>query len=162
MYRFFHSAVNVFGFVILTGLTCFAQQGGVQMIPAEGEGAKYWSRWRGPSGQGIAAGSSYPDKWSATENVLWKTAVPGSGNSSPIVWADRIFLTTAYDAGKRLAVLAYRRSDGVKLWESFVPEGRSQSVHFKNGHASPTAVTDGQRVYVYFGARGLFAFDFSG
>jgi hypothetical protein len=56
------------------------------MIPADGEGAKHWSRWRGPSGQGVVAEGSYTDTWSATENVLWKR--PGRGNSSPIVWRD--------------------------------------------------------------------------
>ena len=65
----------------------------VSMVATEGEGARYWPRWRGPSGQGFASGTSYPDKWSATENVLWKVRVPGEGNSSPIVWGDRIFLT---------------------------------------------------------------------
>ena len=87
----------------------------VRMIAVEGEGAHFWSRWRGPSGQGLVDGSGYPDRWSATENVLWRTTVPGSGNSSPIVWADRIFLTTGRDRGSRLFVLAYRRSDGVAV-----------------------------------------------
>jgi len=93
------------------------------MIESEGAGARYWPRWRGPSGQGLVAGSGYPDTWSATENVLWRTAVPGRGNSSPIVWADRIFLTTAYDGGRRLSLLAYRRSDGGLLWERAAPDG---------------------------------------
>ena len=66
------------------------------MIADEGEAARYWPRWRGPSGQGAVSGTGYPDTWSATENVLWKAPVPGTGNSSPIVWRDRIFLTTAY------------------------------------------------------------------
>ena len=135
---------------------------GVRMIAVEGEGAKYWSRWRGPSGQGLVAGTGYPDKWSATENVLWKKPLPGRGNSSPIVWGDRILLTTAYDGGRRLSLLAFRRSDGSLLWESFAPEGPSQSAHPKNGHASATPVTDGERVYVSFGPRGLLAFDLDG
>jgi outer membrane protein assembly factor BamB len=134
----------------------------VRMIADEGEGARYWPRWRGPSGQGLVTGTGYPDKWSATENVVWKKPVPGRGNSSPIVWGDRVLLTTAYDGGRRLALLAFRRSDGSLLWESFAPEGRSQSTHFKNGHASATPVTDGERVYVSFGPRGLFAFDLDG
>jgi hypothetical protein len=67
----------------------------VSMVADEGEAAQYWARWRGPSGQGLVVGSGYPDRWSATENVLWKTPVPGAGNSSPIVWRDRIFFTTA-------------------------------------------------------------------
>jgi outer membrane protein assembly factor BamB len=134
----------------------------VQMIPVEGEGAKYWSRWRGPSGQGLVTGSGYPDRWSATENVLWKKAVPGSGNSSPVVWGDRIFLTTAYDGGTRLSVLAFQRSTGSQVWESFAPGGRGEFTHRKNGHASATPVTDGERIYVSFGSRGLVAFDMAG
>lgn len=138
------------------------QQAAVHMIAVEGEGAKYWPRWRGPSGQGLVTGSGYPDRWSPTENVLWKQPVPGSGNSSPIIWGDRIFVTTARDGGQRLTLLAYSRSDGSLLWEVNAPGGRSESVHQKNGHASATPSTDGQRIYVSFGARGLMAFNFSG
>jgi outer membrane protein assembly factor BamB len=138
------------------------QQAAVHMIAVEGEGAKYWPRWRGPSGQGLVTGSGYPDRWSPTENVLWKQSVPGSGNSSPIIWGDRIFVTTARDGGRRLSLLAYSRSDGSLLWEVDAPTGRSEFVHQKNGHASATPSTDGQRIYVSFGARGLMAFDFSG
>ena len=134
----------------------------VSMVAIVGEGARYWPRWRGPSGQGFASGTSYPDKWSATENVLWKVRVPGEGNSSPIVWGDRIFLTAAHEGGRRLSLLAFRRSDGSLLWEAFAPEGRLESVHDKNGHASATASTDGRLVFVSFGSRGLMAFDFDG
>ncbi len=135
----------------------------VRMVADEGEGAKYWPRWRGPSGQGLVSGTGYPDTWSPTQNVRWKTPITGDGNSSPIVWGDRIFITTAYDGGRRLSLLAFRRSDGAKLWETFAPAGRTgQGNHFKNGHASATPATDGQRVYVSFGARGLFAFDMDG
>jgi outer membrane protein assembly factor BamB len=138
------------------------QSASVSMIAISGEGARYWPRWRGPSGQGLVSGSGYPDKWSATENVLWKVPVPGEGNSSPIVWGDRIFITTARDGGRRLSLLAFRRSDGVQLWEAFAPDGRQEFVHDKNGHASATATTDGKLVYVSFGSRGLMAFDFEG
>jgi outer membrane protein assembly factor BamB len=133
------------------------------MVATEGEGARYWPRWRGPSGQGLVHGKDYPDTWSATQNVLWKTPLKGRGNSSPIVWGDRIFLTSAYDGGRRLSVMAFNRSDGKQLWESFAPEGRTDSWnHPKNGHASATAATDGERVYVSFGGRGLVAFDLQG
>jgi outer membrane protein assembly factor BamB len=133
------------------------------MVADEGEGTKYWPRWRGPSGQGLVSGTGYPDAWSPTENVRWKTPLAGDGNSSPVVWDDRIFLTTAYDRGSRLAVMAFKRSDGTKLWEAFAPAGRSnQGNHYKNGHASATPATDGQRVYASFGARGLVAFDMDG
>jgi outer membrane protein assembly factor BamB len=136
------------------------QDAGVRMIAVEGEGTKYWPRWRGPSGQGSVAGSGYLDAWSATENVAWKTPVPGSGNSSPIVWGDRIFLTTAYNNGAKLSVVALRRADGVRVWEAFAPS-HAGSAHQKNGHASPTAATDGARVYASFG-NALVAFDMSG
>jgi outer membrane protein assembly factor BamB len=139
------------------------QEPAVRMIADEGEGAKYWPRWRGPSGQGIVSGTGYPDTWSATQNVLWKSPVAGDGNSSPVVWGDRIFVTTANDGGRRLSLLAYRRTDGRLLWEGAAPTGRTDSgSHYKNGHASATPATDGERVYVSFGARGLFAFDFNG
>ena len=117
----------------------------------------------GPSGQGLATGSGYPDTWSSTQNVLWKTPVPGNGNSSPIVWGDQVFVTTAYEGGRRVSVLAYRRSDGRLLWETEAPDGRTdRGAHFKNGHASATPSTDGERIYVSFGPRGLFALDFDG
>jgi outer membrane protein assembly factor BamB len=138
------------------------QAAGVQMIPVTGDGARYWSRWRGPSGQGLVASGSYADTWSPTQNVLWKATVPGRGNSSPIVWGDRIFLTTAYDGGRRLSILAFRRSDGAQLWETFAPSGAAGSAHFKNGHASATPATDGERIYASFGPRGLLAVDLNG
>jgi outer membrane protein assembly factor BamB len=134
----------------------------VAMVADSGEGLRYWPRWRGPSGQGVVTGTNYPDRWSSTENVVWKVAVPGQGNSSPIVWGDRIILTTAYDDGRRLSVLALRRSDGAKLWETPVPSGRNDWVHFKNGHASSTPATDGTRIYALFGSRGLLALDMDG
>jgi outer membrane protein assembly factor BamB len=138
------------------------RDGTIRMVPVEGEGVGYWPRWRGPSGQGRVDGSGYPDTWSESENVLWKTPVPGNGNSSPVVWDDSIFLTTADNGGQRLSLLAYSRSDGALLWESFAPEGRSERVHQKNGHASATPTTDGERIYVSFGARGLMAFSMDG
>jgi outer membrane protein assembly factor BamB len=143
--------------------TASGQEAAVRMIADEGEGLTYWPRWRGPSGQGVASGSAYLDTWSATQGVLWKSPVPGTGNSSPIVWGDYIFVTSSYEGGRKLSLLAYRRSDGRLLWESPAPTGRTDSgAHYKNGHASSTPATDGQRVYVLFGARGLFAYDFSG
>jgi outer membrane protein assembly factor BamB len=132
------------------------------MIADEGEAARYWARWRGPSGQGLVDGKGYTDTWSATQNVVWKVPVPGSGHSSPIVWRDQIFLTTATDNGNRASILAYRRSDGQRLWEAVVPPGAPDRPHSKNGYASATAATDGQRVYASFGGRGLLAVDMSG
>ena len=138
------------------------QDAEIRMIPVSGEGARYWPRWRGPSGQGLVNGTGYPDTWSATENVLWKRPVGGRGNSSPIVWDDRILLTTAYDGGRRLSLLSFQRSDGSLQWESFAPKGSVLPTNQKNGHASATPVTDGERIYVSFGNRGLVAFTMDG
>ncbi len=85
--------------VLLATVVCAQAPKPVQMVEMEGEARRYWPRWRGPSGQGLVEGAGYPDTWSDHENVIWTVEVPGSGNSSPILWADRIFLTTGYDSG---------------------------------------------------------------
>jgi hypothetical protein len=134
----------------------------VEMIVASGEAQKYWPGWRGPSRQGYVTGKGYPDTWSDTTNVLWKVPVPGTGNSSPIVWGDRIFVATSYDDGERKSIVCFRRSDGRKLWETFSPPAPPEQPHAKNGHASGTPATDGTRVYAYLGNHGLLAVDFNG
>jgi outer membrane protein assembly factor BamB len=133
----------------------------VRMVEVVGEGAKYWPRWRGPSGQGMVAPGTYTDKWTAKTSV-WSVTVPGSGNSSPIVWGDRIFLTTGYGSGERLSMLSYSRADGKKLWETFITQNGVEQGHAKNGFASATPATDGELIYASFGRHGLVAFDFSG
>lgn len=148
-------------FVLATGAAPPAEED-VRMVAVEGEGARYWPAWRGPSRQGLVTGGAYPDAWSDKENVRFKTSVPGRGNSSPIVWGERLFLTTAYDDGRRLALLCYRRSDGARLWETFAPQESVEHAHEKNGHASATPVTDGERVYASFGTHGLAAFSMEG
>ena len=134
----------------------------VRIVAVEGEGAKYWPQWRGPSAQGHVAEAKYTDTWSPTSATLWKVTVPGRGNSSPVVWGDRVFLTTARDNGRRVSMLAFSRTDGRVLWETFVPQDGVENVHVKNGYASATPATDGQRVYASFGRHGLVAVDMSG
>ena len=134
----------------------------VAMVVPGGEAAKYWSRWRGPSGQGVVDGTGYPDTWSETQNVAWRVEVPGRGHSSPIVWADRIFLTTAATDGTGRAVLCFRRSDGRLLWTRTVPDVSAEKLYQKNSYASSSVTTDGSLVYAYFGNAGVVAVDFSG
>jgi len=131
------------------------------MLEVVGEGAKYWPRWRGPSGQGNVTSGQFTDTWTAKADV-WKVTVPGRGNSSPIVWGDRIFLTTAYGNGEKLSMLAYSRADGKKVWETNLPQGGNEYAHYKNGYASATPATDGQLVFASFGSHGLYAFDLNG
>jgi outer membrane protein assembly factor BamB len=134
----------------------------VSMIESTGEAARWWPRWRGPSGQGRAAGDGYVDSWSAESNIRWRVPVAGSGNASPIVWRDRLFLTTGHDGGRRRSVLCFRRATGELLWEAPAPEARPESFHRKNGPASSTPATDGERVYAWLGNHGLLAVDFEG
>ena len=153
----------VAGIVALAPTPAVGQDdGGVQMVRPDGEGGRYWSRWRGPSGQGVVEGTGYPDTWSATSDALWKTSVPGSGHSSPIVWGDQIFLTTSRDGGRRISILGFNRSNGELLWDTDAPDGQAAYVHRKNSPASATVTTDGERVYASFGSRGMLAVDFDG
>jgi outer membrane protein assembly factor BamB len=150
------------GMAILASASALAAPADVKMVEVTGEGAKYWSRWRGPSGQGQVPAGQYSDRWSSTAGVQWKVAVPGRGNSSPIVWGDRIFLTTGRDQGQRLSMIAFSRKDGAKLWETDIPQNGVEYPHEKNGYASATPATDGELVYASFGRHGLVAFDFNG
>src|SRR5688572_27504283 len=96
-------------------------QGEVRMIAVAGEGAKYWPRWRGPSGQGVVGAGKYTNTWSPTSHVKWRVPV-AAGNSSPIVWGDRIYLTASQDYGRKLSMLAFNRADGKPLWETFIAQ----------------------------------------
>ncbi len=147
---------------VAVATTSLAQSNGIFMVPVEGEAQSYWPRWRGPSGQGIVESGTYPDRWSSTENVVWRTPVPGRGHSSPIVWGEQIIVTTSRDRGRRLSILSYRRSDGTPLWETDVPDGFVEHIQPKNTRASATPSTDGERVYASFGSRGLVAVDMEG
>jgi outer membrane protein assembly factor BamB len=134
----------------------------VRLVGVEGEGAKYWPRWRGPSGQGYVTGTNYVDTWSDSQNIKWRVPVPGLGHSSPIVWRDHLFLTTSTDEGATMSMLAFSRSTGKQLWSTKVPASGVEHKYPKNSHASATATTDGQRVFASFGTHGLAAFDFNG
>ena len=151
----------------------------------------HWSQWRGPEGLGIAGDARVPLEWSPTKNVLWSAAIPGRGHSSPVVWGDRIFLTTAIegelvpgakavkhimegqefqhpdgvgaDHEQTLEVLAIDARSGRVLWERTAWRGTPYDTRHKRGsYASPTPVTDGTLVYAYFGSEGLYVYDFEG
>ena len=146
--------------------------------------ADNWPQFRGPNAAGIAEGARLPETWSATEHVAWKTAIPGRGWSSPIVWGDRIFVTSVvasgeiepprkglYFGGERPASAAEHRwmvyavdwATGKIVWEREAHRGAPPVArHLKNSYASETPITDGERLYAYFGNVGLFCFDLSG
>src|SRR5574341_629132 len=125
--------------------------------------ADNWSQFRGAGSRGISAETNLPVKWSATENVKWKTKLPGPGHSSPVVWGNRVFLTAHRKAASgELLVLCLDKTTGKILWERKAPAKAIEKVHDTNSPASPTPATDGKYVYAWFGSFGLLCFDFDG
>ncbi len=144
-----------------------------------------WPQYRGPRGDGVA-GADAPLRWSDTENIKWKIQVPGKGNSSPIVWGETLFLTTAIPTGKtrpasvdsasgrrlpavpleehRFVVLAVDRNTGKTLWERTATVATPhEGYHHRYGSfASNSPVTDGERLIAFFGSRGVYCYDLTG
>ena len=144
-----------------------------------------WPAFRGPAARGVALGAGLPDRWSATENVAWKTDLAGRGWSSPVVWGDKIFLTTCESTGEveeakkglyfggdraepsdathRWKVLCLDLESGSIRWEKTVHEGKpKQPIHVKGSYAAETPVVDGDRLWCLFGNVGLFCLDHDG
>ena len=120
-----------------------------------------WPAWR-RDGTGIADDEHLPVVWSENENVLWRTPLPGEGNSSPIVWGKRIFLTAALDEGAKRLVICFDSDTGKVLWQTELLPDASSTFYQKTGFASPTPATDGERVYAFFDTPGLVALDMRG
>jgi outer membrane protein assembly factor BamB len=109
-----------------------------------------WPGFRGPGGRGVSDETGLPLKWSATENVAWKVAVPGEGWSSPVFVAGRVYLTTATDGGKSCHLLAFAADTGKQLWDREVFRQQVKRIQRRNSPATPTPAADGERVYVAF------------
>jgi len=124
---------------------------------------KQWPCFRGPTGQGIARGKKFPQTWSQTKNIVWKTKLSGKGNSSPVLWNNQVFITSASEDGKTRQLYCYNRNNGELLWkgQASVPE-KIEKLYWKNSYASSTPVTDGERVIVFFGNSGIVCFDMNG
>jgi outer membrane protein assembly factor BamB len=135
---------------------------GVLLSCAAALPADNWPAWRGPHGDGHARAKAPPLTWSQTENVRWKTPLPGPGNSSPIVWNDRVFLTQALDNGRRRAVLCFDRANGKLLWQRETVYSEKESTHETNPYCSASPVTDGERVVASLGSAGLVCYNFAG
>ncbi|HJR59965.1 MAG TPA: PQQ-binding-like beta-propeller repeat protein [Vicinamibacterales bacterium] len=169
---------------VITGLLCLGSLTAV--LSAQERATASWPHWRGPSHAGVATGS-VPLTWDDTSNVKWRIEIPGRGHSTPVAWGDRLFLTTAIPTGKkkeqagsdgggragggagageehRLEVMAIDRASGKVLWQrtatTTIPH---EGYHQRYGSfASNLPATDGQRVYAFFGSRGLFVYDLNG
>jgi outer membrane protein assembly factor BamB len=124
--------------------------------------AEDWPQFRGQGTRGVSAETGLPLLWSAMDNVAWKAAIPGESWSSPIVWGDRVFLTTATDGGASCRVLSLDRRTGKILWDKEAFRQAPGKKEGRNTFATPTPATDGERVYVCFGDGSFAAFDFAG
>src|SRR5947208_8231246 len=121
-------------------------------LRGEAPAEAHWPQWRGPSGQGYCDDLRVPLTWSDAKNVLWKTKLPGQGNSTPVIWGDRIFLTAASENGRERSVLCVRTIDGRILWKRTAAQDSNPGrTHPWNGFASPSCTTDGKHVYAFFG-----------
>jgi outer membrane protein assembly factor BamB len=125
--------------------------------------ADNWPGWRGPTSNGQSAEKNLPTTWSEKENVKWKIALPHEGNSSPVVWGSRIFLSQPLDAkGKKRSLWCLDRKDGAVRWQRDVSYADSEPTHGTNPFCSATPVTDGERVIVSHGSAGLYCYDMDG
>lgn len=112
--------------------------------------ADNWPAWRGPRNDGTSTEPAIPLRWSETENVRWKVEIPGVGHSSPIVWGDRVFVTSCDEATGERLLLCLDRADGHTLWRRTVLKAPLEKKHKLNSHASSTPATDGRHVWVTF------------
>ena len=160
-----------FGAILIGGAIAAAD-------PKAGQPAEQWGQWRGPLGNGFAPHANPPTEWSEEKNLKWKTPLPGLGHSSPVVWGDRIYLTTAVPQGEKLPVpeqppgahnnldpfhklrfmvLAANRATGKIVWQKIVRTAQPhQSTHETATWASNSPVTDGRHVIASFGSAGIF------
>lgn len=168
--------------LVLAGVSVFSEKAA----------AGNWPQWRGPDGSGISNEKNLPSEWSPTKNIKWKTPIDGRAHSSPIVWGNKVFLTTAVegavvpgakavkhviDGGKEFLhpdsvgadrnqtfkVICLDRESGKILWQSTAWEGTPyDNRHRKSSYAASTPATDGKLVYAFFGTEGIYAYDFKG
>ena len=151
---------------------------------------KNWPQWRGPYANGVAPYGNPPVKWSESKNIKWKIEIPGKGHATPIIWDNLIFVLTAIETDKqaeprkaeqtqgqrrrgppitetsdvhKFAIFAINRSDGQVVWQHTAREELPhEGTHPTGSWASNSPVTDGERVYAYFGSRGLYCYDMQG
>lgn len=153
--------------LILAGVLCFCSV----------SHANDWPQFRGPNGNATAATSNPPITWSDSENIAWKTKLPGRGASSPVVFGNRIFLTAfsgygmsfanpGQKADLKLHVLCFERDSGKLIWDKSIPASSASQNFTKrvadHGYATGTPATDGEAVYAYFGVSGVVAYDMDG
>ncbi len=109
-----------------------------------------WPGWRGPRGDGSSLDAKVPVQWTLDKNLVWKTAIPGKGHSSPIIWQDKVYLVTALEDSDQRTLLCLDRKSGKVQWQKNVLKSPMEKVHRLNSRASSTPVTDGESIYLSF------------
>ena len=136
---------------------------GLGLALAAGVHAGNWPSWRGDlAGSGLAKGETVPLKWDTKQNVRWRVPLPDRGNSSPIVWGDKVFITQATDADKRRTVMCFDKRTGELLWRSGVTHAKKETTHKTNPYCSGSPATDGRIVVANFASAGVAAYDLDG
>lgn len=125
-------------------------------------GAGDWPGFRGPEGNGISTETNVPQTWGPEKNIKWKAALPGPGNSSPIVSGGRVFVTCATDEGRDRSLYSFDRQDGKQLWVRTVRFDGDEPTHPTNPYCGSSPAADGQRVVVWHSSAGLVAYDYEG
>ena len=131
-------------------------------VGAWGLRAENWPEFRGPDRQGHSAEKNLPLKWSQKENIRWKAGIPGDSWSTPIVWGDRVFLTTATDKGESCRIVSLDADTGKVLWDREVFRQKPRKKETRNSYATPSPVTDGERVYAVYSDGSFVAVNFAG
>ncbi len=149
-------------------------------------GAQNWPQWRGPGGLGVSPETGIPTRWGPDDNIAWRVPLEGLGTSTPVIWGDLIFLTSQLGTGPidergaqfpgtrraasrtridgvTLVIQAFRRDDGGIAWEHRLPAtGHIPAVHRNHNLATPSVVTDGDRLFAWFGTGQVVALDLAG
>jgi outer membrane protein assembly factor BamB len=149
----------------VAGTAALASAAALGAASRASEALRNWPQWRGPLGTGEAPHGAPPLEWAEARNVRWKVELPGRGKSTPVIWRDRILLTTAVPKGdaQEFVVMAVGRDDGGLRWSRRVrAEAPHEGTHADGSYAGGSVATDGERVYAYFGSRGLYALDLEG
>ncbi|MGE3805342.1 MAG: PQQ-binding-like beta-propeller repeat protein [Gemmataceae bacterium] len=130
---------------------------GTASLPADN-----WPAWRGPTGQGYCNETKLPLNWDKNTNVKWKVPMPFDGNSTPVIWGDKIFVTQSNKGGTERGLMCLDRKDGKTLWHHKIDYPEKEQNWRDNWYCNASPATDGQRVFVSYGSAGMYCYDFDG
>ena len=148
----FRINLGVCGLVLITGLI---------LAPLSGARAEDWPRFRGPAGNGHSSETDLPIEWNPGQ-LTYRVELPGTGQSSPIVFGDQIFLTTSTNKGRTRVLLCLDRDTGKVSWSKSFSSSKQEKLHQMNTWSTPSCATDGERVVAFFGPGGIHCYSTDG